>query len=400
VSTLAARCATLVVVFATGCARLPLGDAPLTIATAWPADERARLEHAFAAWAAARLGAEDGPLRIDWVEVEPGDDLVRLVLPPGRPRDWRARPLDVVLGGPVSAYAELAQAGRLVAADGPDRPPWRIARRVPIGWASLPPRRGDRAASDDFALDDPRHAPLTLAWAQGVFRATGWPEGYAVERAEAGITPALPFRGDAGLVFLPGPSTAEWVEGVALVQGGDNPTLATLFLEFLATHDRARAADPRETPTPAADALLRDLLGATLVDAHGELVRAWRAWERAGRPVEHGRWLTEPPPWPPASVDRLLKAQGGAPLLDTLLEQITPNADTRAWLRRSWLTAERRVDGPLVAEIATAVDGRLAREPRFRAWLCGEWTAWARQRYRRVERQLERAVPDRAAEAP
>jgi hypothetical protein len=40
----------------------------------------------------------------------------------------------------------------------------------------------------------------------------------------------------------------------------------------------------------------------------------------------------------------------------------------------------------LLAEIARACDGRIADEPRLRAWLRAEWTAWARQRYRRVAR--------------
>ena len=97
--------------------------------------------------------------------------------------------------------------------------------------------------------------------------------------------------------------------------------------------------------------------------------------------------MTEPPPWPPASVAKLLKrGEEGAALLETLTAEIAPEADVRNWLLRSWLAPPRHVDGRLLAELAGAVDGRLAREPRFRAWLRGEWTAWARQRYRRVAR--------------
>jgi hypothetical protein len=47
----------------------------------------------------------------------------------------------------------------------------------------------------------------------------------------------------------------------------------------------------------------------------------------------------------------------------------------------------------LMAEMAAAVDGRLAREPRFRAWLRSEWTAWHRQLYRRVARVAGGYVP-------
>ena len=42
---------------------------------------------------------------------------------------------------------------------------------------------------------------------------------------------------------------------------------------------------------------------------------------------------------------------------------------------------------------AGAAEGRLAREPRFRAWLRGEWTAWTRQLYRRVARLAGGYVP-------
>jgi hypothetical protein len=78
------------------------------------------------------------------------------------------------------------------------------------------------------------------------------------------------------------------------------------------------------------------------------------------------------------------------PLIETLAAQLAPEADVRAWLLRSWLVPGRSVDGALLDELAAAVDGRLVREPRFRAWLRSEWTAWARQRYRRVARLAQR----------
>ncbi|MDR3632444.1 MAG: hypothetical protein P4L84_01330 [Isosphaeraceae bacterium] len=421
----------LAMLLTTGCARVPLGNAPLTVATTWSSAERTRLERDFADWVAARLAPDDGPLRIDWVVAEPGDDLVRIAVPPSRPVDWRARPLDLMLGGPTSAYVELARMGRLAPAVVPDQPPWRIARRTAIGWAhNTKTERADATADpqdflrslshpNELAFDDPRHAPLTLAWARAVLGQSTWAEGYgtlvkaaahatrvplqagsacaAVERGDAAIAPALPFPGDGAVKFVPGPDAAAWVEGVAILQGGDNPTLAQLLLEFLATTGSAEAPQPADAREPAIDDLLADLLGATLVDAQNELVPAWDAWERAGRPPTVGRRLTEAPPWPPASVDKLLKTTGAGPLLDTLTDQITPDADNRAWLRRSWLAADRPVDGLLLEEIATALDGRLAREPRFRAWLRGEWTAWARQRYRRVERQLGRLAVEGTA---
>ncbi|MBY0396343.1 MAG: hypothetical protein K2X91_07720, partial [Thermoleophilia bacterium] len=132
-----------------------------------------------------------------------------------------------------------------------------------------------------------------------------------------------------------------------------------------------------------------DLLGATLVDAADELREARAALAHAGDgdAGRAARWMTQPPPWPPASVAKILGRESDAmPLLETLAAQVAPEADARGWLLRSWLAPSRPIDGAFLGELAGAVGGRLAREPRFRSWLRGEWAAWARQRYRRVAR--------------
>jgi hypothetical protein len=124
------------------------------------------------------------------------------------------------------------------------------------------------------------------------------------------------------------------------------------------------------------------------------LLAAWTQLAAAGHPPRAEGWMSEAPPWPPASVDKLLRrGDEGAVLLETLTTQVTPAADLRNWLLRSWLGPPRRVDGRLLAELARAEGGRLVREPRFRMWLRSEWTAWARQRYRRVVRLAAGAVP-------
>jgi len=132
------------------------------------------------------------------------------------------------------------------------------------------------------------------------------------------------------------------------------------------------------------------LLGATLVDARAELIAARSALESAGWPARSSRWFAEAPPWPPASVAKLrAEAKGGpAPLVATLAEQVAPDPEVRAWLLRSWDRPPRPIDGALLDELAGALDGRVGREPRLRSWLRGEWTAWARQRYRRVARSI------------
>jgi hypothetical protein len=139
---------------------------------------------------------------------------------------------------------------------------------------------------------------------------------------------------------------------------------------------------------PDMDSFAADLLGATLVDAQDELWAAWNAIERAGNPERALTWLTEPPPWPPASVAKYLGREGESAMsmVETLAAELAPDASSRAWLVRSWLQPGRRVDEQLIHELAHADSGRLGREPRFRAWLEEEWTAWARQRYRRVAR--------------
>ena len=93
------------------------------------------------------------------------------------------------------------------------------------------------------------------------------------------------------------------------------------------------------------------------------------------------------------AADHAVRGDHAGELLDTLAAQVTPDADLRAWLVRSWFGPQRLIDGRMLDELAGAVGGRLARESRFRAWLRAEWTAWARQRYRRVARLAGEAAP-------
>jgi hypothetical protein len=182
------------------------------------------------------------------------------------------------------------------------------------------------------------------------------------------------------------------VEGAAIVAGGANQRLASEFVRFLAETraDRpvAESSSARSQADPQLEELVADLVGATLVDAQDELWAAWAALDRAGDPEPALKWMTEPPPWPPASIARLL-ARGDSDalnLVETLAREITPDAAVRAELIRSWLAPARVIDRSALAELTHLADGRLGTEPRFRAWLRAEWTVWARQRFRRVER--------------
>jgi hypothetical protein len=214
-----------------------------------------------------------------------------------------------------------------------------------------------------------------------------------VERGEVDATPGVESHGVGRLALahhdIDQYEPAEWA---AVLTAARNPEAGRAFLQYLEgiNLQTQLARTWPEGADPDADALLADLLGATLVDAHDELRAATLAVERHPRSTRAAQRLAEPLPWPPASVQRILDRKTGAmPLLETLAAQIAPEADVRAWLLRSWLAPARPVDGSLLHELATAEGGRLAREPRFRAWLRAEWAASARQRYRRVARLVQ-----------
>jgi hypothetical protein len=183
---------------------------------------------------------------------------------------------------------------------------------------------------------------------------------------------------------------------VAILQGCRQPELARRFLQFLAATERVGPAPAPAADSPEADSLLADLLGATLVDAQDELWAAWSALARVNPPEPALRWMTEPPPWPPASVAKILSRQGerAMAMVETLAGELSAQPPVRAWLIRSWLSPTRVADEALLNELATAAEGRLCHEPSFRDWLRAEWTAWARQRYQAVgSRQWEDREP-------
>jgi hypothetical protein len=403
--------ALMVAVVAPGCS----GDAPgtLTIATALPAADRARLEKGFAEWSARNHVS--APVR--WVLLAPGDDQESVA----RHRN----PPDVILVSSDSVYVRLTRAGLLDVPAG-DNHGNLSARRGLLGLVSRAGAGGPAASRLTF--DDPRRDPISFAWARACLGSGHdplslpgevsaprpgyfWADGYArlvraaashrppgrqpgaalaaLERGEADAAPGVEPKPGGPLTFEQDIEQYEPAEWAAAVKGALNPEAARAFLRYLSYVNKITQLGPTwpESANPDADALLADLLGATLVDAHDELRVAILALERRGHPENAERWLTLPPPWPPASVARILGRESNAmPLIETLAAQLAPDPDVRAWLLRSWLAPGRSVDGALLDELAGAVDGGLVREPRFRAWLRSEWTAWARQRYRRVAR--------------
>ncbi len=323
-----------------GCGVGEVDDA-LTVATTWPADERA-------AWAERVQGSQLAtPLR--WLVLAPGDDLAHVAT--------RTNPPDIILGAPASTCERLARNGLLEANS--QGQAWSIAAQKSLIFDST---------------DDPRVHPRTLSALKSALDGPSWSKGYARLVASRDLDDS---------------SMSDQLEGVAALRRARHAVTARALIDALATPTLMESKHGSTTTgaTLDADALLADLLGATLVDARDERLSAWNALESANHPAKAEADLVEPPPWPPASVEKLLLTDPHAmPMLETLAAQLAPAADCRGWLLRSWLTPKRAIDGNVLTEIATAAHGRLVREPRFRAWLRSEWTAWARQRYRRVAR--------------
>jgi hypothetical protein len=372
-----------------------IGGTGLRIATCWTRAERQEIEHEYRSQI-----AESGPIRLIWVEMPVETPLARMGL--------RLPPVDVVLGGPVTEYARLAQAGMLVRLRQDGSAFWRVARRSVVEPSEVPAEMADRPA-----LDDPRVSPATLSWADGLLRSGSWNNGYAslvrlfghaaarpgwtcgsnlpasqhgrgwtlaAGRSRRGSPPGLP-AGFGGVVYE---------EGAAILLGTRHLATAQGFLAFLASRPLITEGASASATEPDATELLADLLGATLIDAQDELLAAYELLETCGPDIQERalHWLTEPPAWPPASIEKLQTrgSDSALAMMQDLAGQIAPDSELRFWLVQSWLRPRRTFDQSVLSELSRAVQGRLSREPRFRAWLRGEWTAWARQRYRRVAR--------------
>lgn len=380
----------LIAAIAVGCDSGPIGlIAPasngLRIATPWPREERALLAKQFSDWLRARPDVNVDAGAIAWVEAA-DDEPIALA-------SQRLAPApDVLLGGDVAGHARMAAEGRLESlSDGAPRPYWVVARTSPVDLEVNAAR---------IAPADPRRDPAALAWCLAR-TASGWRAGYAELLDLYGEAGAVGWRPSSVQVVASGvDSGANYEEGASVIKGTARPRAARAFLNFLEDARGAQLGPEFEAISAAGSLaaerdLAADLLGATLVDAQDELKIAVAAVKAAGSPTWAVERLTQPPPWPPASIEKLLSKPGeeGPALVDALTAQVSPDPGGRDWLARAWLTPHRDLDRPVLAEIARAEGGRLAREPRFRAWLKAEWAQWARQRYRWVARLAAPGAP-------
>jgi hypothetical protein len=368
---------------ATGCGAS--AQPGLVVATSWPLDERVRLQSEFQHWLISpRRDPGHEPVSLEWLVLGPGEDMA--------PMARRRKPPDVLLGAGAATLEQLSRQELLLTVDDRGSPCWCVTRR---------------AASDLAELGDPRRDTLSLEWAMRQLEPGRWREGYArlvdvaghetrigrYAELERGNRPE-----DNSPILSPSPELA------AILSSARDPVIAREFLRFLIETRQAGFAPGADVAEHAADpdsqSLVADLLGATLVDAQDELWAAWDALERAGTPELARKRLTEPPAWPPASVEKYLKREGknAMSLVETLAGELSPLPAVRAWLIRSWLSPPRLVDETLLAEMAHAADGRLIHELRFRTWLRAEWTASARQRYRRVAKLAYTTQPRTASD--
>ena len=179
------------------------------------------------------------------------------------------------------------------------------------------------------------------------------------------------------------PINERWI---SVVNRGPREGMATRLVAQL-TREYGRPLQAEPATEPAAFSLLEDLLESTLDEAQPELSAVDHALNTNLTLHDRARaFLVEPPPWPPASIQTLNATEGSRDLVLTLADQLAPDLESRHWLLASWSGGSRPVSPTLLEELAKVADGKLATEPRFRAWLRSEWTNWARQRYRRVAR--------------
>jgi hypothetical protein len=358
----------------------------LVVATSWPLAQRVRLQSDFRQWVtSSALDPGHTSIELKWLILAPGDDI--------RSITRRRHPPDVLLGSPSRALERLAHDGGLLTIQDSDDALWCASRQRPLGMTEF---------------RDPRTDAIALERVLEQLEPARWRQGYARLVEFAGNEPRIGCRGGerpparGANEPLLGPGSA-WREGLGILQSTHEPAMARAFLRFMVETRQAEPVHGRtvndDAIEPDVESLVADLLGATLVDAQDELWTAWSAMERAGSPEPARMWLTEPPPWPPASIEKYLKREGenAMALVETLAAELSPLPAARGWLIRSWLSPPRIVDAALLTEMARAADGALCREPRFRAWLRAEWTASARQRYRRVTRLAAKTQPSSVA---
>lgn len=337
---------------ASGCS----DDRALVVATPWdlPTCRAVR----------SRLLAEaetiSSPIR--WVRLAPWDDPGRVIGP--------GSGVDVLLGWAGPTLRSLDHRGLL---EGPEAG-WVRAPDVDRD-GDEPPAGGHPGAS--FPSSDPRVDPGVRGQVTEILGRGDWALGYSRLLEREARPPDGP----------PGDEAGGWG---ALPVGSDHPE-ASRFLALVSSLDGGAGAGKPKVPSvePGLVVLQAELIGATAIDASQELGDAWEAVDRSTEPEASRAELVEPPPWPPASIQELRADPDRRSLVETLAGALVDDEEARAWLLDSWGRPARPIDRATLIELATVADARLLDERNFLPWLRAEWTAWARQRYRRIARPSE-----------
>ena len=216
----------------------------LLVATSWPAIDRRRLESEFQSWVAASHGhLEHRRIRLEWLILEPGDDLVRLVAAQGT-TGCLARRQRLVVRSPGAGQLGRSTAGSAL---------W-CAIRLAIGRrVSAMPSLGSRAGRRAGTIAS-RSAPIP-GLGDSQLDHGHWREGYARLVRAAGSRPRIslsaggavdapsPRRGGAGrdLASNPVPAPADRVRGDS--PDGPESGRGSGFLA-ISGRDAARRAGP------------------------------------------------------------------------------------------------------------------------------------------------------------
>jgi hypothetical protein len=350
-----------VVLVLSGCS----GDrSPVVIATPW--DREACRQ--FADLLSEAPGDPLPPIR--WVRLDPWDDPAHLL--------EAGRPVHLLLGWPAATLADLHHRGFLDPSGGD---PFFAE----LGGAPAPPAVSEAISpltlprpEGKLVQGDPRIDPTARDQLASILLRDGIRDAYATLTLSA--SSPLESAGDPDAQGF----------SVAAIDARSLPEAQTLL-------DRLRRQVPTEplgsdqdSPlTPAVRTLAAELIGATILDAEPELRRARASLEQSPDAASlGGTLLSEPPPWPPDSIRRLGDDPGRQSMLATLAAALVDDPQSREWLLDSWQRPPRPVDRALFESLATANDGRVFRSSRVLPWLRAEWTAWARQRYAQVAREL------------
>ena len=198
------------------------------------------------------------------------------------------------------------------------------------------------------------------------------------------------WKGGTGLTTALGMSEAGpiyWPECLSLWKSPQPPSSQTdTFQEFCRKSNRLTGVLNPDESTTRAHASTNDLASIILFECRSDIQTAWGTIENSTGEIRQRaeKYLTELPPWPPASIQDLQKRRGFEYVV-ALVEQMASDGDERDWLIREFQNQETKVNLEVLDQ---ALNGHLQGSIRFRTWLRAEWTAWIRQRCRRVTRYL------------